>query len=509
MPASAAVWHVDASANGGDGSAQSPFSAIQDGLDAAMAGDTVIVAPGVYAEALQTQRDGTAGMPIVVRSSEPRQAVVEFSGRALDAAHANHTFEGLVIDGGYGDADAVRANGADGLRLDGVEIRRSGGDCIDAGTITGLEIVDSYIHHCVRGEAGAQTDAHGITGDSVFELRVTDTEIGMVSGDALQLSPPREPWGDVVLERVVMYSGVLDEDTPALAMGTTIGENAVDTKVGAGETPTLIIRDAIAYGWRGAISNQGAFNIKEAVDCTLDRIVTYDSEIAFRLRGPATVRVHNAVVYDADVGFRLEDGLADAAILNVTLGGDIGQLFTDAGDDPTGLDVRNLLVLGDLPAVATDASNLSVGAEVFIDADGHDYHLVEESAPVDAGITIAEVATDLDGVQRPVGAAYDVGAYEWTDEPPPGGTTGDSTTTTDTGSGTGDGSSDGGTTGASASSDGGSASSETGGGTDSDGATGGDESGCSCRNTPHHSSWALWLLMAWVCVPRRRSARTL
>src|SRR4029453_458288 len=38
-----------------------------------------------------------------------------------------------------------------------------------------------------------------------------------------------------------------------------------------------------------------------------------------------------------------------------------------------------------------------------------------------AGKAIAEVGADRDGVPRPVGAAYDVGAYEWTDMPVGGG----------------------------------------------------------------------------------------
>ena len=34
-------------------------------------------------------------------------------------------------------------------------------------------------------------------------------------------------------------------------------------------------------------------------------------------------------------------------------------------------------------------------------------------ATTDAGTTLVEVPTDKDGTVRPVGLAYDIGAYEW------------------------------------------------------------------------------------------------
>lgn len=421
-------FYVDATAGpGGSGSMGSPFVEIQQALDVAAAGDVIHVLPGSYAP-IATVVDGTGAAPITVQGEPAGDAVVQASGTALEAHHEYHTFQGLVLDGGYGAADAVDADGANFLELFDVEVRRAGGDCIDLHTVEGVLIANSRIHHCVADDAGVAVDAHGITGDSVFGLELRDTEVYLFSGDAVQLSPPRLPWDDLLIRRCVLWSGALDEDAGGLPSGTVIGENALDTKVGAeldgqGSPPSVEVEDTVVYGFRDFISNQAAFNLKEDVDVRVNRVTVYDSELAFRLRGPALVRVQNAVVHSVDAAVRYEDGLSGAAILASTFGGGVTAAFVDGGGDPpVDLVVENLLVLGAATPdeAAAGTANLAVGAEVFVDAAAHDYHLIAGTEPVDAGVDIDGVMLDRDGTFRPVGPALDVGAYEWNaDDPPP------------------------------------------------------------------------------------------
>ncbi|MGA1864103.1 MAG: right-handed parallel beta-helix repeat-containing protein [bacterium] len=49
----------------------------------------------------------------------------------------------------------------------------------------------------------------------------------------------------------------------------------------------------------------------------------------------------------------------------------------------------------------------------FIDPDGNNYHLRWDSSCVDAGCPITSVADDIEGVTRPQGEGYDMGAYEY------------------------------------------------------------------------------------------------
>ena len=70
--------------------------------------------------------------------------------------------------------------------------------------------------------------------------------------------------------------------------------------------------------------------------------------------------------------------------------------------------LRNIVVgLG-----STLDGNIAASAELFVDAEGGDFHLVAGSAAIDAGVEVAEVADDRDGLARPQGGAWDLGAFE-------------------------------------------------------------------------------------------------
>ncbi len=67
------------------------------------------------------------------------------------------------------------------------------------------------------------------------------------------------------------------------------------------------------------------------------------------------------------------------------------------------------------PARLTNATDTAAitGNPRFVNAAAADFHVQSQSAAVDAGTALAQVATDKDGVARPKGPVYDVGAYEF------------------------------------------------------------------------------------------------
>ena len=441
FPAGAAAteWWV-APGGSGPGTERAPLGTIQAALVAAAPGDTVLIGAGVYDEAVRTVRDGFADAPITMRAAEGHgPVVIATEGKVLRVDHAFFVVEGLVLDAMYAPDEVidVSANGHS-LILRRVKARRSSRDCVSVGAAADVRIEDSVIHHCLN-PAGGRTDAHGIVAGAVRRFTVRRTEIHTFSGDAIQLNREHTSaspgWDDVRIEECRFWLAPLDRAENGFPAGVVPGENAIDTKVSPDSARARIsIRHTMAWGFGGGlIRNQAAFNLKENIDAIVDGVTVWDSDIAFRLRGPtrsspngAWVRIQNTILHDVSVGVRYENDISNLRVWNTTVGRGVVRPFQAASSRGDGLDVRNVAILGaDLPSEAAGPSNLAVGSEAFVDSAAHDYRLTAGSPAVDAGSAIPEVVTDRAGVRRPVGRLHDVGAYEWcpscSSGPPPAG----------------------------------------------------------------------------------------
>lgn len=411
----------------GNGTKAAPFGTVQEAVLVAQPGDTVLIKDGTYRESIRTIRNGTAGAPIVLRAEDAqRPVVVTTAGRVLQIDHSFIVVENIVADAAYARRTAVSVNDrVASIVLRRVEVRRSGRDCVDIGAAVNVLIEDSLIHHCLN-PAGGRTDAHGIVAGAVRGLTLRGTEIHSFSGDAVQLNRTGTAiapgWDDVLIERCRFWLAPLAAAANGFPAGAVTGENALDTKVASSSPRARItIRDTQAWGFGGGLIRlQAAFNLKENIDATVDRVTVWDSEIAFRLRGSspdqegAWVRIQNTVIRDVAVGIRYEDDLKRLRVWNTTFGGNIARPFVDATSVRHPLDVRNVALLGRvLPPEAAGPSNLAVGASAFVDVSAGDYRPAPGSPLLDTGTAIAEVATDRAGKSRPEGKAFDVGAFEF------------------------------------------------------------------------------------------------
>lgn len=421
----AAEWFVSAGGSGSGGAA-SPFGRIQDALNSVQPGDIITVGAGTFSGAITTVRGGTAGAPIRLRAAGPRgSTVVTAVGRVLTINHAYFIAEGLVFDGQYGADDLIRvATAGHYLQLRNIEVRRSSRDLIDMGAPQGVLIENVLVHHGLNPTNG-RSDAHGIVAGAVRDLVIRNAEIHTFSGDGIQVDPGRSPpgWNRVTIEGSRIWLQPLPISENGFPSGVPPGENAVDTKANASyERATITIRDTVAFGFRDSafMTNAAAFNLKENVDALVDRVTVYDSQIAFRTRGPnsgspagAHVTVKNAVVHNVHTAFRYEDNIEQLRVANVTIGASTTNPFLAASSSSAGLNVTNLLIFGTVPTIVGGApGNLGVNTDAFVNAAGGDYHLSAGSLAVDRGVPVSDVTVDRDGTLRPQGSGYDVGAFE-------------------------------------------------------------------------------------------------
>ncbi|MBN1673950.1 MAG: right-handed parallel beta-helix repeat-containing protein [Kiritimatiellae bacterium] len=146
---------------------------------------------------------------------------------------------------------------------------------------------------------------------------------------------------------------------------------------------------------KGAILATGTRNVGNAAynNVFVDNSVT--------IRGTATKFYNNTVVgKGAPVSV---NGTASAEIRNNILAG--GSRVRGLNDSRGGKPINQDAVVAD---------NLSTADAMFVDQGAGDFRLKAGSPAIDAGIALAEVTVDKDGIPRPQGGAADLGAYEFT-----------------------------------------------------------------------------------------------
>jgi len=134
------------------------------------------------------------------------------------------------------------------------------------------------------------------------------------------------------------------------------------------------------------------------------------------LRNTSNVELYNNTIintrpYNSDGGSDIDD----YGSTNVTIQNNI--LSLPVAEGATGTVCTNNLFTNDANGNESSpncgTSNVAVPDAGFVNAAVNDYHLISTSPAVDQGVTISSVTVDKDGVLRPQGIAYDIGAYEY------------------------------------------------------------------------------------------------
>jgi hypothetical protein len=141
---------------------------------------------------------------------------------------------------------------------------------------------------------------------------------------------------------------------------------------------------------------------------------------------PQAVTVRNNVIVNNDKsGIKLYSGSKIAMYNNTIVGAAglgiesygtadiINNLIINAGSGPASVSSGTVSYNGYSGSWSGTCNNCLSGLDSSVFRAAGDYHLASGAAPIDHGTTLSSFNVDFDGISRPQGAAWDIGAYEY------------------------------------------------------------------------------------------------
>lgn len=380
------------------------FLTIQYAIDSEtlLPGDSVIVADGNYAGFDNRAHSGAAGNPLV-----------------FYAAGAN-----------------VRVTSSGPIRGDGINIENVNFNVIDgfivnnmSGTADGIRVVNGDFH-IVRNCTAIGNGNRGIFTGFTDDILIENNECA-----------------NSVLEHGIYVSN--SSDRAIIRNNVCYGNNAAGIHMNADVSigGDGISDDFKIYGnWIFENNQAGGLNMDGIRDAEIYNNVIFDNHSAqgialFQIDAavPSTgAKIFNNTIIipsDGRWGILLRDGSHEGATIynniiltrhafrgciatfgTTYLESDFNILMdriSPAGDDPS----ENLSLSQWQSTTGLDQNSLVAGSfdDLFVDTSMHDFHLIENAVARNMGSSAVGhiVSTDFDGLERPIGNHFDIGAYEF------------------------------------------------------------------------------------------------
>jgi hypothetical protein len=423
----AANYYVDG-VNGSDsnpGTAQNQaWRTIQKAANTMAAGDTVTVLPGNYPERVQMTRSGAAGAPITFQA----QGTVTMKGFTVNASHIS------VI--GF-DISSTADHWQDGWGIFVV-----GTNCL---------VESNYVHFATRGGINLWTNpgSEGQTADcTVRDNRLyRNALVGIEVHGRDNLIEANEVWGTI--QHHPSWNnppGSIDADgVRFFGSGHVVTGNHIhDIHYGIAENVNPHIDCFQTWGdtYHEAATN---ITIEKNVCVNLDAQAANEVGQGFMLEDAANLTIRNNIIrayrnvnvlacsnltivhndftsnvsattsyYPSGITLQQSPGSIIENNIFYNLPGHIVNIKDSASGQGTSIGY-NLSYRNDgLSLWGSPHPNDLWGIDpMFVDAAANDFHLRPNSPAIDAGIALTGVAEDLDGVGRPQGPKFDMGAYEF------------------------------------------------------------------------------------------------
>ena len=375
------------------GTSQAPWKTIQRGVKALSAGDTLVVMSGEYNETVNiSELRGTEEKPVTI-SGEPGALLVT-AGRdgVMIYKSAWIVVEGLEITGANGKA-GLRIADSNHVTVSSCNFSENKPWCIK----TGLSDYVTVENCRMDGTGGAICIYFSTTDHPVLSgCELYGAQMGLhVNGDLGE-------GGDGMISYARFVGNTIHDITKTCinldgAEHALVANNLLYNNTGKG-----------IASFKGNGRETGGFNV------FANNTVYFrkgQGRYAFKVIGGGhdDTLVNNIFINSSgqEAALAMEaDSLKGFACNNNILFGRAGKGVVGIGD--------GFITLADWRARGFDADSIEAGpADIFVDAEGGDFHLAAGSAAIDAGVGVGAVTSDIDGNKRPAGAGFDIGCYEY------------------------------------------------------------------------------------------------
>lgn len=400
----------------GSGTSDSPYKTINKATSQVGPGEAVYVMPGVYNDYVEFANRGTPEQPILLKGIGEKGSIII----RKPAEETSTGFRGIK----------PRSNTIiDNFMTDGVETvvpddHSQGGYGIQLLNVENILIKNCILQQhdtAIRAEVGSRL----IVRDTLMRNNESGTYVGTDNDSGAALEFKDTLWENVEAADRVPYNENLDG---FLIEGNTSHHVLRNCKshgwsdAGFDIKGHVIIENSIAYNNRG---NEAGYGFKIWRDGLVRNSIAYDNSYANYLFGGYLPdwKLINSISYNGKVSFEKRTPsspslsadtitLSHNIFVNTQINDEIGDAFEHAD--------HNLFFGGDIPNPTGVLSKTE--RPLFENENNRDFHLVQHSAPIDAGsatITTNMLTVDLDGRARKSGSAVDIGPYEYSGSTPP------------------------------------------------------------------------------------------
>ncbi len=396
------TYYVSTSGNNSNtGASSSPLKSIQEAVDRANAGDTILVKAGTYKQVKIDYKNGTQSKPITLAAAPGDEGEVTIKGDGYNSAaglrikeSSNIIVQGLNFTKTF---EGILVTSSKNITLQDNKIYDLGQNALKVTNNSSyVDILNNTIsdtgNRIGKYGEGIYLGTGSKPGDRTNHVLIKGNDISKTVSEGIDVKPYIS---DVIVEDNLIHdieTGV----SGALVIGISSGEMGGNFT----NADNIIVRNNKLWNisTNSKYSDGNAISASSSATIYNNVIWNYEHRGIFIHRAPSNneFKVYHNTVYPGD---KFSSTLNDIYFSKKTSSSNVK------------VDLQNNIGY-------QGGNNISGTEKLFVDSKNGNFELSPNSSAIDAGTKISEVKTDLDGSRRVQGDAPDLGAYEYNSSPP-------------------------------------------------------------------------------------------